>query len=32
VTKPIDFIDLETTIAKTIRHIGLLRKPVSGKR
>jgi adenylate cyclase len=26
VTKPIDFIDLETTIAKTIRHIGLLRE------
>ena len=26
VTKPIDFLDLETTIAKTIRHIGLLRE------
>jgi adenylate cyclase len=26
VTKPIDFIDLETTITKTIRHIGLLRE------
>ena len=26
VTKPIDFIDLETTIAKTIRHIELLRE------
>jgi adenylate cyclase len=26
VTKPIDFMDLETTIAKTIRHIGLLRE------
>jgi adenylate cyclase len=26
VTKPIDFGDLETTIAKTIRHIGLLRE------
>jgi adenylate cyclase len=25
VTKPIDFSDLETTIAKTIRHIGFLR-------
>jgi adenylate cyclase len=25
VTKPIDFVDLETTIAKTLRHIGLLR-------
>jgi adenylate cyclase len=26
VTKPIDFSDLETTIAKTIRHIGFLRE------
>ena len=26
VTKPIDFLDLETTITKTIRHIGLLRE------
>jgi len=26
VTKPIDFSDLETTITKTIRHIGLLRE------
>src|SRR5215475_11251933 len=26
VTKPIDFMDLETTITKTIRHIGLLRE------
>jgi len=26
VTKPIDFIDLETTIAKTIRHIEILRE------
>ena len=26
VTKPIDFQDLETTIAKTIRHIGFLRQ------
>src|SRR5215469_13839074 len=26
VTKPIDFTDLETTITKTIRHIGLLRE------
>jgi adenylate cyclase len=26
VTKPIDFLDLETTIAKTIRHIGFLRE------
>ena len=26
VTKPIDFTDLETTIAKTIRHMGLLRE------
>src|SRR5690349_3019590 len=26
VTKPIEFLDLETTIAKTIRHIGLLRE------
>ena len=26
VTKPIDFIDLETTIAKTIRHVGILRE------
>ncbi len=25
VTKPIDFVDLETTIAKTIRHIEFLR-------
>src|SRR6202041_1191316 len=25
-TKPIDFLDLETTIAKTIRHIGVLRE------
>ena len=25
VTKPIDFADLETTIAKTIRHVGMLR-------
>ena len=25
VTKPIDFLDLETTIAKTIRHVELLR-------
>src|SRR6476659_4697437 len=25
VTKPIDFVDLETTIAKTLRHIELLR-------
>src|ERR671913_246187 len=26
VTKPIDFVDLETTIAKTIRHVGILRE------
>ena len=26
VTKPIDFADLETTIAKTIRHAGILRE------
>ena len=26
VTKPIDFLDLETTITKTIRHIGFLRE------
>ena len=26
VTKPIDFLDLEATIAKTIRHIGFLRE------
>ncbi len=26
VTKPIDFLDLETTIAKTIRHVELLRE------
>jgi adenylate cyclase len=26
VTKPIDFIDLETTIAKTVRHVGILRE------
>ena len=26
VTKPIDFADLETTIAKTIRHVGILRE------
>jgi len=26
VTKPIDFVDLETTIAKTLRHIELLRE------
>src|SRR3954449_7277646 len=26
VTKPIDFGDLETTIAKTIRHVGILRE------
>jgi adenylate cyclase len=26
VTKPIDFVDLETTIAKTVRHVGILRK------
>jgi adenylate cyclase len=25
-TKPIDFLDLEATIAKTIRHIGVLRE------
>ena len=28
VTKPIDFEDLETTIAKTVRHIELLREPM----
>ena len=26
VTKPIDFVDLETTIAKTVRHVGILRE------
>ena len=26
VTKPIDFTDLETTIAKTVRHVGILRE------
>src|SRR5829696_473304 len=26
VTKPIDFLDLETTIAKTVRHVGILRE------
>src|SRR4030095_4517139 len=26
VTKPIDFTDLATTIAKTIRHVGILRE------
>src|SRR6186997_897940 len=26
VTKPIDFVDLEATIAKTIRHVGILRE------
>ncbi len=26
ITKPIDFVDLETTIAKTIRHVGILRE------
>src|SRR5215210_2819776 len=25
-TKPIDFVDLETTIAKTLRHLGVLRE------
>ena len=31
-TKPIDFADLETTIAKTIRHVEVLREARAGRR
>jgi adenylate cyclase len=31
-TKPIDFLDLETTIAKTIRHVRILRYLAEGQR